>query len=117
METDRAAYGTIVSGPPLANFAPHQVQVIMERYLELLRPGGTLTYFACLGTRQARALPASRGRTRRHRAVEEIPAGWQKRYATGSRTVWANLPPAGARQLQRPVPAAPRPCPAAEAAR
>ncbi|MFF4652198.1 class I SAM-dependent methyltransferase [Streptomyces sp. NPDC001380] len=99
-------YDVIVSGLPFANFTPRQVETIMGRYLELLRPGGTLTYFSYLGTRQARTLLASRARTLRHRAVEEVLAGYRRRCATGCRTVWANLPPARVWQLERPTTAA-----------
>ncbi|MEU1124914.1 methyltransferase domain-containing protein [Streptomyces sp. NPDC005899] len=53
LDTDRR-YDVIVSGLPFANFTPDQVEAIMDRYLELLHPGGTLTYFAYLGTRRAK---------------------------------------------------------------
>ncbi|MDG6109289.1 methyltransferase domain-containing protein [Dactylosporangium aurantiacum] len=102
----RRRYDVIVSGLPFANFDPGQVDEIMHRYLGLLHPGGTLTYFAYRGTRKARTLLAARTETLRHRAVEAVLTGYQRRYGTGSRTVWANLPPAKVWQLTRPVPAA-----------
>ncbi|MET7897910.1 class I SAM-dependent methyltransferase [Streptomyces mirabilis] len=111
LDTDQR-YDVIVSGLPLTNFTPVQVERIMSRYLELLHPGGTLTYFAYLGTRKARALTASRAEARRHAAVDEIMATYQRAYATGRWTVWANLPPAYAWHLQRPlVPADDQPKP------
>ncbi|MFD4786122.1 class I SAM-dependent methyltransferase [Streptomyces sp. NPDC058459] len=102
-------YDVIVSGLPFANFTPHQVKTIMDRYLDLLHPGGTLTYFAYLGTRHARTLLAARTRARRHRAVEKLLAGYQRHYATGCRTVWGNLPPAKVWQLTHPAHAVSRP--------
>ncbi|MDT0446585.1 class I SAM-dependent methyltransferase [Streptomyces johnsoniae] len=96
-------YDVIVSGLPFANFRPDVVGTIMDRYLELLRPGGTLTYFAYCGTRPARGLLASRAEARRHRAAEEVLAAYQRRYATGCWTVWANLPPAKVWHLRRPT--------------
>ncbi|MFF9808746.1 class I SAM-dependent methyltransferase [Streptomyces coeruleorubidus] len=99
-------YDVIVSGLPLTNFTPVQVERIMARYMDLLHPGGILTYFAYLGTRRARALTASRAEARRHTAVDEVMAAYQRRYATGRWTVWANLPPAGVWHLQRPHAAA-----------
>ncbi|MEH0418648.1 class I SAM-dependent methyltransferase [Streptomyces sp. B21-083] len=102
LDTDQR-YDVIVSGLPLTNFAPPQVERIMARYLELLHPGGTLTYFAYLGTRRARALTASRAEARRHAAVDEIMRTYQRTYATGRRTVWANIPPAYVWQLRRPL--------------
>ncbi|MEV5985907.1 methyltransferase [Streptomyces sp. NPDC052051] len=116
LDTDRR-YDVIVSGLPFANFSPGQVATIMDRYLELLHPGGTLTYFAYLGTRRARALLASRAQARRHQAVEEVLADYRRRYATGCRTVWANLPPARVWQLSRPAPVVCGPAPAEAEAR
>ncbi|MFJ1586635.1 class I SAM-dependent methyltransferase [Streptomyces sp. NPDC088197] len=102
LDTDRR-YDVIVSGLPFTNFTPAHVTTIMDRYIELLRPGGTLTYFAYRGTRYARALTATRREARRHRAVEEVLAGYQDQYATGCRTVWGNLPPARVWRLRRPA--------------
>ncbi|MFE9134608.1 class I SAM-dependent methyltransferase [Streptomyces sp. NPDC007355] len=101
-DTDRR-YDVIVSGLPFTNFAPAQVATIMDRYLELLRPGGALTYFAYRGTRYARAMTATRAEARRHSGVEEVLAGYQRRYATDCWTVWGNLPPAKVWRLRRPV--------------
>lgn len=106
LETGRR-YDVIVSGLPFTNFAPADVEAIMERYLRLLRPGGTLTYFAYRGTRRARTLLLSRTDADRHRAVETVLAAYRRRHGTGSRTVWANLPPATVWQLGRPVHAFP----------
>jgi phosphatidylethanolamine/phosphatidyl-N-methylethanolamine N-methyltransferase len=96
-------YDVIVSGLPFTNFSPHHVEAIMDRYLELLRPGGTLTYFAYRGTGRARALLASPAQAHRHRAVERLLADYRDRCATGRRTAWANLPPATVWQLRRPA--------------
>ncbi|MFJ9620924.1 class I SAM-dependent methyltransferase [Streptomyces sp. NPDC101181] len=97
------SYDVIVSGLPFTNFAPAQVETIMDRYMELLQPGGTLTYFAYRGTRYARALTASRAEVRRHRAVEDVLVGYQRQYATACWTVWSNLPPANVWHLRRPA--------------
>ncbi len=109
LDTDRS-YDVIVSGLPFTNFTPVQVETIMDRYMGLLQPGGTLTYFAYRGSRYARALTSSRASVRRHREVEEVLAGYQRRYAVGCRTVWGNLPPAEVWQLRRPAAV---PCPRA----
>ncbi|MET9933283.1 translation initiation factor IF-2, partial [Streptomyces sp. NPDC006324] len=99
-DIDRS-YDVIVSGLPFTNFTPVQVETVMNRYLELLHPGGTLTYFAYRGTRYARALAAPT-EARRHRAVEELLAHYHRRYAIGCWSVWGNLPPARVWQLRRP---------------
>ncbi|WP_330434046.1 methyltransferase domain-containing protein [Streptomyces sp. NBC_00825] len=95
-------YDVIVSGLPLTNFPPQQVERIMSCFMDLLHPGGTLAYYAYRGTRRARTLTASRAALRRHAAVDEIMTGYQRAYATGRWTVWANLPPAHVWHLQRP---------------
>ena len=105
LDTDHR-YDVIVSGLPFTNFTPAQAEKIMARYMDLLEPGGTLTYFAYRGTRHARALTATREESRRHRAVEDVLDTYQRRYATGCWTVWANLPPARVWQLRRPAPQA-----------
>lgn len=99
-------YDVIVSGLPFANFDPGQVDETMSRYLQMLHSGGTLTYFAYRGTRRCRTLLASRAETRRHRAVEAVLAGYQRRTGATSRTVWANFPPARVWRLTRPALAA-----------
>lgn len=87
-------YDVVVSGLPFTNFAPADVDAIMARYLRLLRPGGSLTYFAYLATAPARALVASAGEAARHRAVERVLAGYRGRLPSACRTVWGNPPPA-----------------------
>ncbi|MFI9569003.1 class I SAM-dependent methyltransferase [Streptomyces rishiriensis] len=95
-------YDVIVSGLPLSTFTPVQVERIMARSMELLHPGGTLTYFTHVGAHAVRALTASRAEARRRAAVNEVMTAYQCSYATGRRTVWANLLPANVWQLQRP---------------
>ncbi|MGW1374171.1 class I SAM-dependent methyltransferase [Streptomyces sp. NPDC002446] len=102
LATDRR-YDVIVSGLPFANFSPRQVEDIMGRYLELLRPGGTLTYFSYCGSRWVRTLLASRPEARRQRGVKDLLNQYHQKYAVGCWTVWGNLPPAKVWQLRRPV--------------
>lgn len=96
-------YDVITSGLPFTNFEPEHVDAIMSRYLELLRPGGTLTYFAYRGTTTARSLLSGRTEARRHRKVNEIIADHRRRYEVSSTTTWANLPAAEVFRLQRPA--------------
>ncbi|MER6609740.1 translation initiation factor IF-2 [Streptomyces sp. NPDC000927] len=93
LDTGRS-YDVIVSGLPFTNFAPDTVASVMDRYLEMLRPQGALTYFAYLGTAPARRLVASAAEAARHRAVETVLAGYRLRGTVAGRTVWANVPPA-----------------------
>jgi phospholipid N-methyltransferase len=102
-------YDAIVSGLPLTNFTPRQVETIMDRYLQLLHPGADLTYFAYLGTRSARGLFATRTEARRHQAVDEVMSEYQRRYGIDCETVWANVPPARVWRLRRPSLPSPAP--------
>ena len=86
-------YDVIVSGLPFASFAPDQVEAITSRYLQLLRPGGVLTYFSYLGVQRAAVL-ASRTQSIRREAVADVLATVHTRCETSSLKVWANIPPA-----------------------
>lgn len=110
VDTDRG-YDVIVSGLPFTNFPPEQVEAIMNRCLELLHPGGILTYFAYAGTRALRTLVSSRAEIARHRAVERVLASFRRRCAVGCRTVWSNLPPARVWRLRAPQSGAASPAP------
>ncbi|NUQ95578.1 MAG: methyltransferase domain-containing protein, partial [Streptomyces sp.] len=116
LDTDER-YDLIVSGLPLTNFTPVQVEGIMARYLELLHPSGTLTYFAYVGTRMARCLTASRAESRRHAAVDQVMAAYRRNYATAHWTVWANLPPAHVWHLRGPLITGDQPMPHSAGAR
>ncbi|MGW2025823.1 class I SAM-dependent methyltransferase [Streptomyces decoyicus] len=105
LTTDRR-YDVIVSGLPFSNFSPGQVEEIMGRYLDLLRPGGTLTYFSYCGSRWVRTLLTSRPEARRQLDVKGLLNQYHHQYAVGCWTVWGNLPPAQVWQLRRPMDAA-----------
>ncbi|BDM69335.1 phospholipid methyltransferase [Streptomyces nigrescens] len=102
LSTDRR-YDVIVSGLPFSNFSLWQVEEIMGRYLELLRPGGTLTYFSYCGSRWVRTLLTSRSEARRQLDVKLLLNQYHNQYAIGCWTVWGNLPPAKVWQLRRPI--------------
>jgi phospholipid N-methyltransferase len=99
LDTGRT-YDMIISGLPFTNFEPAVVQAIMDRYLDLLRPGGTLTYFAYVGTARARRLLSSPAEAHRHRDVEELLAAYHRKYGVKRRLVPGNLPPARVWQLR-----------------
>lgn len=96
-------YDVIISGLPLTNFAPGDVEAIMSRLMALLHRGGTLTYFAYFGTRIPRAIVGSRTERRRLAAVDEVMNAYQHLYGAGQHKVWANLPPARVWRLHRPA--------------
>ncbi|MFI9510231.1 class I SAM-dependent methyltransferase [Nocardia sp. NPDC052566] len=97
-------YDVIVSGLPFTNFEPAHVDSILHRYIDLLHPGGTLTYFAYRGSRFARAAFARRAESARHRAVEQILTTHRTLHESARTTVWTNLPPADVWTLRTPAP-------------
>ncbi|MEK2489613.1 translation initiation factor IF-2 [Kitasatospora purpeofusca] len=95
-------YDVIVSGLPFTNFEPAEVRRILDLYLELLVPGGELTYFGYLGTSAARLLSSGPRQSARHRAVVRLLRRFEEEYGLGSRVVWRNVPPARAHLLRAP---------------
>ena len=90
-----AGYDVIVSALPFTNFDPGFVRSTLDRYEELLQPGGSLTWFAYLGSRHLRGLTGSHADRLRHARVEHLLAA-----RGGSRhDVWGNLPPARVTRL------------------
>ncbi|TPQ21424.1 class I SAM-dependent methyltransferase [Streptomyces sporangiiformans] len=97
-------YDVIVSCLPFANFEPHMVRTILDRYFSVLAPGGHLTYFAYPGTQVTRALVADRAEAARQREVAAVLDGFTARYGVGDSLVLRNLPPARVRHLRAPGP-------------
>ncbi len=94
-------YDAIVSGLPFTNLAPDEVGVILDSYDALLADGGSIVYFAYLGTRRLRSVTASRNEAHRHVAVEKLLSDYRGRFDTSVDTVWCNLPPARVWDLRR----------------
>ena len=94
-------YDVIVSGLPLNNFAPTDVETILTRFAALLKPTGTLSFFQYIAVRPARATFTRRaadrarlagiGRVLRNRlSAHEIRREW----------IWPNVPPAWVHHLR-----------------
>ena len=94
-------YDVIVSGLPFTNFTPDEVSVILDSYDALLADGGSIVYFAYIGTRRLRSVTAPRHDAHRHAAVEQLLSDYRQRFDTSLTTVWCNLPPARVFDLRR----------------
>ncbi len=82
-------FDVVVSGLPLNNFAADDVRSILESYQQLLKPGGTLSFFEYMFFRPARsALPG------RMRQVHQVLHPWLTKYEFRRDWVWMNVPPA-----------------------
>lgn len=89
-----ARYDVIVSGLPFTNLTPDEVGMILASYDALLADGGSIVYFAYVGTRRLRSATASLNEAYRHVAVEKLLSDYRQRFDTSIETVWCNLPPA-----------------------
>jgi phospholipid N-methyltransferase len=98
-----ADYDVIVSSLPLMNLSPEKVQRVFERYLtELLRPGGTLSYYDYWAKEVRTFLTGGRER-RRMREVLRVTKEFRDRYEVRDRLIPWNVLPALVHYLERPL--------------
>lgn len=86
-------YDVIVSGLPLNNFHVAEVERILCIFQELLRPGGTLSFFEYIAIRHARAIFAGRKDRERLRGIHRALKGLLKNEIRRD-WIWPNVPPA-----------------------
>ncbi|GAA1073474.1 class I SAM-dependent methyltransferase [Nocardiopsis metallicus] len=101
MGTD-LTYDVIVSGLPFANFTADQVSEILDYYFTVLRPGGTLSFYGYLYTKEVKAVIAKREDYLRQARTSWVVQDWLDRYGVGSEKVFANIPPAWVHHLRKP---------------
>ena len=92
-------YDFIVSGLPLNNFTPECVEEVFDIFRQLLKPGGTLSYFEYMFFRSRRKPFSSR--------LQAIHTIVQKQFHDSSVQrdwVWRNVTPAWVHHLQFPSP-------------
>ncbi|WP_116247662.1 class I SAM-dependent methyltransferase [Nocardiopsis sp. FIRDI 009] len=102
MGTDRV-YDVIVSGLPFANFTAETVGEILDHYFTVLRPGGTLSFYGYLYTKEVKAIIARREDYLRQARTSWLVQDWIDRYGIRSERVLANLPPAWVHHLRKPA--------------
>ena len=101
MGADRS-YDVIVSGLPFANFTADAVREILDYYFEVLEPGGTLSFYGYLYTKEVKAIIARREDYLRQARTSWLVQDWIDRYGVGSEKVFANIPPAWVHHLRKP---------------
>ncbi len=99
---EEASYDCVVCGLPFNNFEFELVRSIMERMLELLKPGGELTYFGYVGAKTARRAMSDGAGRENVDAIERLERDLQLAHAGTRRMVLANIPPAFVRRLRKP---------------
>lgn len=95
-------FDVIVSGLPFANFTAEEVRQILSAYLEMLRPGGYLSFYGYLGTKQLKAIFASRATYLRQARSSWVVEEYVGRYGVDRERVVANVPPAWIFHLRKP---------------
>lgn len=99
--TDRR-FDVIVSGLPFANFTAEEVREIMEYYFTVLRPGGYLSFFGYLYTKQVKSVIAKREDYLRQARSSWVVDEYVDRYGVETERVVANFPPAWVHHLRKP---------------
>lgn len=93
LETD-TPFDVIVSGLPLNNFTPKEVQEILGTYRRMLGRDGVLSFFEYIAVRRAKHIFANRAERQRLREVGRIMKETLKPVRIDRDMIVANLPPA-----------------------
>jgi phosphatidylethanolamine/phosphatidyl-N-methylethanolamine N-methyltransferase len=88
------SYDVVVSGLPLNNFSPSDVEQILGILTGLLGRGGTLSFFEYIAMRPARALVSGRAQRTRLRDVGQAMRAVLDRHEIRRDAVLLNVPPA-----------------------
>lgn len=87
-------YDSIVSGLPLNNFSGELVERLLGRLVELLAPGGTLSFFEYVAVRPAKLLVSRGSERERLREIGHHLGQLLERHEFRRECVLRNLPPA-----------------------
>jgi phosphatidylethanolamine/phosphatidyl-N-methylethanolamine N-methyltransferase len=93
-------YDVIISGLPLNNFSAELVQKILQILLNLLAPGGTLSFFEYIAMRRMKAVVSGPAERRRLRGVESAMHEAFEKHEIRCDAVWRNVPPAWVHHLR-----------------
>ncbi len=86
-------YDVIISSLPFNNFEPELVQEILDKYLDVIKPGGCLSFFEYAGVRNLKKLITPSVERKRIDAVGEVLAKFLAQHQTGQIFVPLNIPP------------------------
>jgi phospholipid N-methyltransferase len=94
-------YDLIVSGLPLNNFSVDVVEKILQIFLNLLVPGGTLSFFEYIAMRRMKAFVSGPAERRRLRGIRRAMLDVFKIHEIRRDAVWRNVPPAWVHHLRK----------------
>jgi phosphatidylethanolamine/phosphatidyl-N-methylethanolamine N-methyltransferase len=87
-------FDLVVSGLPLNNFSPADVQDILQAYAKLLKPGGILSFFQYILIRPAKMFVSTAPERDRLKQVGDAIEGVLGEREFAREWVWVNVPPA-----------------------
>ena len=87
-------YDLMISGLPLNNFRPDEVQRILNAMGALLAPGGTLSFFEYIAIRRVKAVISRRAGRERLRGISRVLESLLGEGEIRRDWVWINVPPA-----------------------
>lgn len=98
-----APYDIIISGLPTTNFDVPLVKEIFETFVELLAPGGELSYFEYMYLRQIRKYLDKKSNRERLREMDRAIKPYHDQYRYRRSWVWMNVSPAWVHHLRKPA--------------
>jgi phospholipid N-methyltransferase len=99
---EAGSYDCVVCGLPFNNFEHELVETIMLRLLDLLRPGGELSYFCYFGAKTVKSTVLDGAGRDNLRAIARLEDELHLAHSGTRRVVLANFPPAEVRRLRKP---------------
>lgn len=87
-------FDLVISGLPLNNFSPADVQDILQAYGKLLKPGGVLSFFQYILIRPAKMFVSAGSERARLKGVGDAIEGVLGEREFAREWVWVNVPPA-----------------------
>lgn len=92
-------YDFVISGLPLNNFPAELVEQITDKYFELLKPDGILSYFEYMYVRPIRKIVTRGQEKTRITRIDDIMAGHCEQRRVAQDNVLLNVPPAWVQHL------------------
>jgi len=98
-----AKFDFVISGLPLNNFPADLVDTIAQKYFELLKPGGVLSYFEYMYVRPVKKVITRGDEKTRIRRIDDIMQSHCDRHRIRRDSIWINVPPAWVQHLRLDV--------------
>ncbi len=102
VQLEMSSYDCVICGLPFNNFEIDLVETIMRRMLDLLRPGGELSYFCYFGAKTVKSTVLDGPGRDNLRAIARLERELHLAHSGSRHVVLANIPPAEVRRLQKP---------------